>query len=163
MGRLAGKSVVITGAGSGIGRAASLMFAKEGARIIATDINDSVLETAEHTREAGCIGEAVVADAGSEADVMSLIAQGRHNLWQARRHLGQCGHQRRAVAALRADTRTLAGSFANQPDRSFLGDQAFNPVNDQTGVRFDRLHSFGSRFEVRSQRSSLCFEQSRGH
>ena len=75
MGRLAGKSVVITGAGSGIGRAASLMFAKEGARIIATDINDSVLETAEHIREMGGIGEAVVADAGSEADVMSLVAK----------------------------------------------------------------------------------------
>ena len=75
MGRLAGKSVVITGAGSGIGRAASLMFAKEGARIIATDINESVMDTVQHMREVGGIGEAVVADAGSEADVMSLIAK----------------------------------------------------------------------------------------
>ncbi|MCA6269982.1 MAG: oxidoreductase, partial [Phenylobacterium sp.] len=32
MGRLSGKSVIITGAGSGIGRAASLLFAAEGAR-----------------------------------------------------------------------------------------------------------------------------------
>ena len=31
MGRLEGKSVIITGAGSGIGRAASLLFSKEGA------------------------------------------------------------------------------------------------------------------------------------
>ncbi|HET9583622.1 MAG TPA: oxidoreductase, partial [Bradyrhizobium sp.] len=30
MGRLEGKSVVITGAGSGIGRAASLLFSREG-------------------------------------------------------------------------------------------------------------------------------------
>ena len=37
MGRLEGKSVVITGAGSGIGRAASLMFTKEGAKLIAVD------------------------------------------------------------------------------------------------------------------------------
>ncbi len=37
MGRLEGKSVIITGAGSGIGRAASLLFTKEGARLIAVD------------------------------------------------------------------------------------------------------------------------------
>ena len=35
MGRLQGKSVIITGAGSGIGRAASLMFTREGAKLIA--------------------------------------------------------------------------------------------------------------------------------
>ena len=37
MGRLEGKSVIITGAGSGIGRAASLLFTKEGAKLIAVD------------------------------------------------------------------------------------------------------------------------------
>ena len=45
MGRLEGKSVIITGAGSGIGRAASLMFTKEGARLIAVDRTDGVKET----------------------------------------------------------------------------------------------------------------------
>ena len=34
MGRLEGKSVIITGAGSGIGRAASVLFSKEGAKLI---------------------------------------------------------------------------------------------------------------------------------
>ena len=33
MGRLEGKSVVITGAGSGIGRAASVLFSREGAKL----------------------------------------------------------------------------------------------------------------------------------
>ena len=45
MGRLEGKSVIITGAGSGIGRAASLLFTKEGARLIAVDRTDGVKET----------------------------------------------------------------------------------------------------------------------
>ena len=45
MGRLEGKSVIITGAGSGIGRAASLLFTKEGARLIAIDRTDGVKET----------------------------------------------------------------------------------------------------------------------
>ncbi len=37
--RLAGKVAVITGAGSGMGRASARLFAKEGARILATDID----------------------------------------------------------------------------------------------------------------------------
>ena len=35
---LEGKSVVITGAGSGVGRASSLVFAREGARVVCADV-----------------------------------------------------------------------------------------------------------------------------
>ncbi|MGP1397909.1 MAG: SDR family oxidoreductase [Inquilinaceae bacterium] len=42
-GRLAGKSAVITAAGQGIGRASALAFAGEGARVLATDINEKAL------------------------------------------------------------------------------------------------------------------------
>lgn len=42
-GRLAEKSAVITAAGQGIGRASALAFAREGARVLATDINDRAL------------------------------------------------------------------------------------------------------------------------
>jgi NAD(P)-dependent dehydrogenase (short-subunit alcohol dehydrogenase family) len=73
MGRLEGKSVIITGAGSGIGRAASLLFTKEGARLIAVDRNEGVKETVEQVRKAGGTAEAVIADAGSEKDVMAFI------------------------------------------------------------------------------------------
>ncbi|NPV19511.1 SDR family NAD(P)-dependent oxidoreductase [Bradyrhizobium aeschynomenes] len=73
MGRLEGKSVIITGAGSGIGRAASLMFTKEGARLIAVDRSEAVKETVEMVKQQGGIAEAVLADAGSEADVSGFI------------------------------------------------------------------------------------------
>jgi len=73
MGRLEGKSVIITGAGSGIGRAASLLFTQEGARLIAVDRTDGVKETVEMVKQAGGTAEAVMADAGSEADVMGFI------------------------------------------------------------------------------------------
>jgi NAD(P)-dependent dehydrogenase (short-subunit alcohol dehydrogenase family) len=73
MGRLEGKSVIITGAGSGIGRAASLLFTREGARLIAVDRTDGVKETVEQVRKAGGTAEAVMADAGSEKDVMAFI------------------------------------------------------------------------------------------
>ena len=38
--RLEGKVAIITGAAAGIGRAASVMFAREGATVAVTDIND---------------------------------------------------------------------------------------------------------------------------
>ncbi len=73
MGRLEGKSVIITGAGSGIGRAASLLFAKEGARLIAVDRTDGVEETVDQVKKAGGTAQAVMADAGSEKDVIAYI------------------------------------------------------------------------------------------
>ncbi|HLS69314.1 MAG TPA: SDR family oxidoreductase [Kiloniellales bacterium] len=42
-GRLAGKLCLVTAAGQGIGRASALAFAAEGARVIATDINEDAL------------------------------------------------------------------------------------------------------------------------
>src|ERR1700709_2880991 len=75
MGRLEGKSVIITGAGSGIGRAAAVLFAKEGARLIAVDRSEQVKDTVEQVRKAGGIAEAVMADAGTETDVIAFIGK----------------------------------------------------------------------------------------
>jgi NAD(P)-dependent dehydrogenase (short-subunit alcohol dehydrogenase family) len=75
MGRLAGKSVITTGAGSGIGRAASLLFTAEGAQLIAVDRTEGVNETVELVRKAGGTAEAVMADAGAEEDVKGFVAK----------------------------------------------------------------------------------------
>lgn len=61
MGRLQGKSVIITGAGSGIGRAAALLFTREGAKLIAVDRTEAVKETVDEVRKAGGVAEAMVA------------------------------------------------------------------------------------------------------
>jgi NAD(P)-dependent dehydrogenase (short-subunit alcohol dehydrogenase family) len=42
-GRLSGKTALITAAAQGMGRAAALAFAREGARVLATDVNDAAL------------------------------------------------------------------------------------------------------------------------
>ena len=43
--RLRGKTTLLTAAGQGIGRATALAFAREGANVIATDVNTTTLET----------------------------------------------------------------------------------------------------------------------
>jgi 2-keto-3-deoxy-L-fuconate dehydrogenase len=45
MGRLTGKVALVTAAGQGIGRASALAMAREGARVIATDVNATALES----------------------------------------------------------------------------------------------------------------------
>ena len=75
MGRLSGKTAVITGAGSGIGRASSLLFAAEGASLVIADKMDSVNETAKLVAEAGGKAIPLVGDAGEEAFVESLIGR----------------------------------------------------------------------------------------
>jgi NAD(P)-dependent dehydrogenase (short-subunit alcohol dehydrogenase family) len=73
MGRLQGRTAVITGAGSGIGRAASLLFAREGARMVCVDRADSVEETAAMIGKAGGTAVAMLGDAGEEAFVKSYV------------------------------------------------------------------------------------------
>lgn len=73
-GRLQGKAAIVTGAGSGIGRASARLFAREGARVLVVDrAEDSVRETAEQIAAAGGTAIAMAADAGDEVSVKSYV------------------------------------------------------------------------------------------
>jgi NAD(P)-dependent dehydrogenase (short-subunit alcohol dehydrogenase family) len=74
MGRLEGKSVIVTGAASGIGRASAELFAREGARLVIFDKSENVHKTAETIMAAGGAVIAMTGDAGREEDVASLVA-----------------------------------------------------------------------------------------
>ncbi len=76
-GRLDGKAAFITGAGMGIGRAAALRFAEEGARIVVADIDEKAgRETAESVTAAGGQAIAVTGDVALEADVQRMVDEG---------------------------------------------------------------------------------------
>jgi NAD(P)-dependent dehydrogenase (short-subunit alcohol dehydrogenase family) len=76
MGRLSGKRAIITGAASGIGRASLLLFAREGARVLAVDREVAALDAAvSEAAAAGGTALALAADAGDETSVAGVVGR----------------------------------------------------------------------------------------
>lgn len=74
LGRLRGKSAVITGAAKGIGRATAELFAREGARLVVTDVDKAGLgELNERLSSSEAEVEAVVGDVSIPDDAKKMI------------------------------------------------------------------------------------------
>ena len=75
--RLKGKVALITGAGMGMGREASVLFAEEGARLVVCDINKGAAEdTVALITKAGGEALAAVGDVAIEDDVRRMVEEG---------------------------------------------------------------------------------------
>jgi NAD(P)-dependent dehydrogenase (short-subunit alcohol dehydrogenase family) len=73
--RFEGKSVIVTGAGSGIGRAAALAYATEGAGLIVADIDErNGRETVSQLHESGAPAEFIRVDVSRAADCAAMVA-----------------------------------------------------------------------------------------
>jgi NAD(P)-dependent dehydrogenase (short-subunit alcohol dehydrogenase family) len=73
--RLANKIALITGAGSGMGKTASVVFAKAGAKVAAIDVNgDAAAATARELKASGSDAFAFRADVSKTEDVKAMVA-----------------------------------------------------------------------------------------
>merc|ERR1711872_938780 len=75
MGRMQGKQVLLTAAGQGIGRASALMLAREGATVVATDVNEELLDDLKKTAETENLNITVKkVDVTNKSDILTLAA-----------------------------------------------------------------------------------------
>ena len=76
MGLMDGKNGLVTASGGGIGRASAIAFAREGAKVLGSDINDDAgNETVEMIRAAGGTAEYLAGNAAEESSAEALVAK----------------------------------------------------------------------------------------
>ena len=77
MGRISGKTALVTGAASGLGKADATLLVKEGANVVITDINESAGRELEHALNAARPGSAyfLPQDVSSESRWQEVFAE----------------------------------------------------------------------------------------
>ena len=153
--RLAGKTAVVTAAGSGIGRASAEAFARAGARVIAADIDAKALQAVvgcePHTldvRDAGAI--AAFAKAVGKVDVLFNCAGSIINMSSVASSItgvpDRCayGATKAAVIGL---TKSVAADFVAQGVRC----NAICPGTVDTPSLQARLHAYGDYAKTRAE------------
>lgn len=95
MGRMSGKVVIITGAGSGVGQAAMVLFAREGAEVLGVSRTQANLEqTLAQVQQAGGRGSIVAADLSDDAACRRVVqaAMDRHGRIDSLVHAAGVGY-----------------------------------------------------------------------
>ncbi|UYZ22497.1 SDR family oxidoreductase [Mesobacillus jeotgali] len=72
--RLQNKVAIVTGAASGMGKEIAVLYAKEGAKVVVSDINaEAAAKTVEEIQSAGGTATSVMANVAKEEDIQNLI------------------------------------------------------------------------------------------
>jgi NAD(P)-dependent dehydrogenase (short-subunit alcohol dehydrogenase family) len=133
----AGKTIVITGAASGIGRATALIFAREGANVVCADINeDGARETGTQVNGKGSQALALKVDVTSRAQVDAMVKRAIDAFGSVQFLFNSAGAALRRAKFLDIDDDLLERTFDLNVKGTFYGMQAVLPhmLQNKSGV-----------------------------
>ena len=133
----AGKTIIITGAGSGIGRATALIFAREHANVVCADINEkSARDTADAVNGKGSQALALKVDVTSRAQVDDMVKRSIDAFGSVQFLFNSAGAAIRRAKFLEIDDALLEKTFALNVNGTLYGMQAVLPqmLKNQFGV-----------------------------
>jgi 3-oxoacyl-[acyl-carrier protein] reductase len=123
-----GKTIVITGAGSGIGRATALVFAREGANVVCADINEAAArETAGQVNAKGSQALALKIDVTKRAQVNDMIDRATSTFGKIHFLFNSAGAAIRRARFLEIDDELIEKTFDLNFKGTLYGMQAVLP------------------------------------
>jgi NAD(P)-dependent dehydrogenase (short-subunit alcohol dehydrogenase family) len=124
----AGKTIIITGAASGIGRATALIFAREQANVVCADLNEEgARDTAANVNAAGSQALALRTDVTSRAQVNSMVQRTVDAFGGVQFLFNSAGAAIRRAKFLEIDEALMEKTFALNVNGTFYAMQAVLP------------------------------------
>jgi 3-oxoacyl-[acyl-carrier protein] reductase len=124
----AGKTILITGAASGIGRATALIFAREGANVVCADINEKgVRETADAVNAKGARALALAADVTQRDQISAMAERAISAFGRVQFLFNSAGAAIRRAKFLEIDDALFDKTFALNVNGTFYAMQALLP------------------------------------
>jgi NAD(P)-dependent dehydrogenase (short-subunit alcohol dehydrogenase family) len=124
----AGKTIVITGAASGIGRATALIFAREGANVVCADVNEAgARDTAAAVNGKGSQALALKTDVTSRAQVNDMVERALAAFGSVQFLFNSAGAAIRRAKFLEIDDALMEKTFALNVNGTLYGMQAVLP------------------------------------
>jgi NAD(P)-dependent dehydrogenase (short-subunit alcohol dehydrogenase family) len=124
----AGKTVIITGAASGIGRATALIFAREGANVVCADIDEKgARETAEQVNEQGSQALALKVDVTKRTEVDAVAERAIAVFGRVQFLFNSAGAAIRRAKFLEIDDALMEKTFSLNVNGTFYAMQAVLP------------------------------------
>jgi 3-oxoacyl-[acyl-carrier protein] reductase len=124
----AGKTIIVTGAASGIGRATALIFAREGANVVCADVNEAgARKTADEVNGKGSQALALKADVTSRAQVNDMVMRALAAFGSVQFLFNSAGSAIRRSKFLDIDDALMEKTFALNVSGTFYAMQAVLP------------------------------------
>ncbi|HEV8676208.1 MAG TPA: SDR family oxidoreductase [Methylomirabilota bacterium] len=159
--KLENRVALVTGAGSGIGRASAVLFAREGARVAVVDVReDGAKETVEAIEEAGGQALAVRADVSRAADNEAAVQQSLARWGRLDIFFANAGVPQSPTPVESVDEATFDRIMAVNVKGVFLGARAAAPVmkRQKRGV----FLITASTSAIRPRPGVQCYSASKG-